>query len=85
MNRNDDSETAENGPERLTAGKSSRSFCIECAGGSMVEVKLCPVESCALWQWRIGKRPETVEKKHPELLDADYIRREGETRAQKGK
>lgn len=85
MNRNDDTETAENGSERLTAGKSIRRACIECAGGLMIEVKLCPVESCPLWQWRFGKRPETVEKKNPELLDAEYIRREGEKRAQKGK
>ena len=85
MNRNNDSETGKKGSERLTAGKSIRSFCIECAGGLMVEVKLCPVESCPLWQWRFGKRPETVEKKNPELLDAEYIRRECEKRAQKGK
>ena len=85
MNRNNDSETGKKGSERLTAGKSIRSFCIECAGGLMVEVKLCPVESCPLWQWRFGKRPETVEKKNPVLLDAEYIRREGEKRAQQGK
>lgn len=43
----------------LTAGKSIRACCLDCCLGSAGEVRHCPAESCSLWPWRFGQRPET--------------------------
>ena len=37
--------------------KSIRDKCIDCSGGSHKEVRLCPVIKCALYPYRMGKRP----------------------------
>ena len=44
----------------LSPGKSIRHYCLWCCLGSPREVNLCPSETCALWPWRFGRRPETV-------------------------
>lgn len=41
----------------LTPIKAIRAYCIECSGGMTKEVKLCPVEKCPLYPYRMGKRP----------------------------
>ena len=41
----------------LTPIKAIRAYCIECSGGMTKEVKLCPVENCPLYPFRMGKRP----------------------------
>lgn len=43
----------------LTPIKAIRAYCIECSGGMTKEVKLCPVEKCPLYPYRMGKRPTT--------------------------
>ena len=42
----------------LTPIKAIRAYCIECSGGMTKEVKLCPVENCPLYPYRMGKRPK---------------------------
>jgi len=42
---------------KLTPLKSIRRKCINCSVGSLAEVRLCPVEQCFLWYYRMGKRP----------------------------
>ena len=37
--------------------KSIRAYCIECQGGSFKEVRLCTSNDCALYAYRMGKRP----------------------------
>ena len=41
----------------LTPIKAIRAYCIECSGGMTKEVKLCNVEKCPLYPYRMGKRP----------------------------
>lgn len=41
----------------LTPIKAIRAYCIECSGGMTKEVKLCTVENCPLYPYRMGKRP----------------------------
>ena len=41
----------------LTPIKAIRAYGIECSGGMTKEVKLCPVEKCPLFPYRMGKRP----------------------------
>ncbi len=43
--------------ERLTPIKAIRANCLECCCGSAYEVKLCPIESCPLYPYRLGKNP----------------------------
>jgi hypothetical protein len=44
-------------PARLTPIKAIREKCLECSGGSRQEVRYCPITRCALWPYRLGKRP----------------------------
>jgi len=37
--------------------KAIRKKCLDCAGESAREVLLCPIESCALHPFRLGKNP----------------------------
>lgn len=50
--------------ERLTRGKAIRAKCLDCCGGQRNEVKLCPVTTCPLWIYRLGKE---VEENTPKL------------------
>ncbi len=34
-----------------------REKCLDCCCGQAAEVKLCPVEKCALWPYRMGNNP----------------------------
>lgn len=34
-----------------------REKCLRCCCDSKREVELCPIESCPLWPWRMGKNP----------------------------
>ena len=46
---------------KLTPVKSIRAKCLDCSSGSMKEVRLCPVRNCALWPYRMGRRPRKEE------------------------
>lgn len=37
--------------------KAIREKCIDCCGGSTLEVKECTVESCPIYPFRLGKNP----------------------------
>ncbi len=43
--------------ERLSPIKAIRANCLDCCCGSSNEVKLCPIESCPLYPYRLGKNP----------------------------
>jgi hypothetical protein len=46
----------------LSAGKAIRFKCIDCSGGSSVEVANCHITLCPLWPFRMGKsRPFSAE------------------------
>lgn len=34
-----------------------RAMCVECSGGSVKEVQMCPVTKCALYPFRLGQNP----------------------------
>lgn len=48
---------AQKGHKRLTPVKAIRAKCLDCCNGSFTEVKLCPVTRCALYLYRLGRRP----------------------------
>lgn len=34
--------------------------CLDCSGGSALEVKECRVQNCALWPYRMGRYPKAA-------------------------
>ena len=42
--------------------KSIRTFCLECMGGSVVEIEDCTAPKCALFELRRGKDPYPARK-----------------------
>lgn len=43
--------------KRATPLKAIRRKCLDCVGGQVREIRLCPCEHCALWPYRMGTRP----------------------------
>jgi hypothetical protein len=39
-----------------------RAFCKECSGGSLKEVRLCPIQRCPFYGFRMGKDPNPNRK-----------------------
>ena len=54
----------------LTPVKAIRAKCIDCCCGQVVEVRLCTVDDCPLWPYRMGHRPQ---KDKPEDADDNFI------------
>lgn len=51
--------------------KAIRSKCLDCSCGSAKDVERCSMTDCALYPFRFGKRPATVERvKQKELVKA---------------
>jgi hypothetical protein len=40
-----------------TVIRAIRANCIDCSGGQLKEVRECYITWCALWPYRMGKRP----------------------------
>ena len=43
-----------------------RAKCLDCSDNSSTEVDLCPVHSCPLYPYRLGKPPEMQQSSLPE-------------------
>ena len=43
---------------RMTPIKAIRAKCIDCCCGDKKEVRLCTIDWCPLWPYRMGKRPK---------------------------
>ena len=43
--------------KELTPIKAIRERCFECSAWSILEVRECPAKDCALYPYRMGKRP----------------------------
>lgn len=42
----------------LTPMKAIRYKCLECSNWSFKEIQLCPIKTCALYPYRLGKKDE---------------------------
>lgn len=42
----------------LTPIKAIRAKCLDCCAGQFAEVRLCTVEKCPLYEYRMGHRPK---------------------------
>ncbi len=45
------------GHEKISPTKAIRAKCLDCAGGSSVEVGRCQIVDCSLWPFRMGSSP----------------------------
>lgn len=45
----------------LTPIKAIRAKCLDCCCGQYKEIRLCPITSCSLHPYRLGKRPKKIE------------------------
>lgn len=43
--------------KKLTPIKSIRAKCIDCCAGQLAEVRRCNINTCAIWPYRMGRRP----------------------------
>jgi len=46
--------------------KAMRAKCVDCCAGQVKEIRVCPITGCALWPYRMGKRP-IAEKRAPKV------------------
>lgn len=44
--------------KKLTPIKAIRAKCLDCCNGQMVEVRLCTITRCPLYDYRMGHRPK---------------------------
>jgi len=44
-------------PKHLSPVRSIRAKCTDCCCGQRAEIRLCPATHCALWPYRMGRRP----------------------------
>lgn len=42
----------------LTPIKAIRKKCLECSNNQYSEIRYCPIKECALYPYRMGKRPK---------------------------
>ena len=52
--------------ERLTRSQAIRAKCIDCCCGQKNEVRNCPMTTCPLWNYRLGKE---VTENTPKLVE----------------
>lgn len=43
---------------RLTPIRAIRFYCLQCSCGQVKEIRECPITVCALYPYRLGKRPK---------------------------
>jgi hypothetical protein len=60
--------------EHLTPIEAIRAKCLDCSNGQPKEVRLCPVKSCTLQPFRMGRRPKI--ERHDEGQEPDFGRLE---------
>ena len=46
--------------------KAIRAFCLDCCGGSRVDVEECTDRNCALYNFRLGKNPYRAHREYSE-------------------
>jgi len=52
--------------KRLTPIQAIRVKCLDCCCQQPKEVRECPVTNCALWPYRMGKRPKISDQQTTE-------------------
>jgi hypothetical protein len=48
----------------LTPMKAIREACMQCSNWQYIEITRCPANDCALWLYRLGKKPDQIGRKN---------------------
>lgn len=72
-------------PKYRNPVKVMRAKCLDCCGGSMKEVELCPAEKCPLHKWRFGKNPYRAKRELTDEQKAAMRERMAKTNASRAK
>lgn len=67
--------------KRICPIKAIRLKCLDCSGGSSVEVARCTAENCPLWHYRFGKNPFRKKRELSEEQKAEMRERFARARA----
>lgn len=54
---------------KLTPIKAIRAKCLDCCNGQPKEVRICPIQNCALYEYRNGHRPKDEEVTAEDILN----------------
>lgn len=55
--------------KKLTPLRAIRQKCLDCSNGQFIEVRECPIKTCALYGYRMGHRPKDEEIPTDEVED----------------
>lgn len=55
--------------------KAIRLKCLDCSGGSSIEVDKCPVKQCPIWPFRYGRNPYRTKRELSEEQRAEMAER----------
>lgn len=58
----------------LTPIKAIKEKCLDCCCGQREEVKMCPVKTCPLYDFRLGKNPKRKRNLTDEQREAAKVR-----------
>ena len=67
--------------------KAIRAKCIDCSGGQLGEVRLCPVKACPLYPFRMGDNPFRAKAEKKPMTDiekAAFAERMKKAKGEKG-
>ena len=53
--------------DSTTPLKAIRAKCLDCCCGSFYEIKLCNIQDCALYPFRLGKNPYRKKREYSEM------------------
>lgn len=65
--------------------KAMREKCLDCMGGHLSEVKLCPISTCPLYPYRVGSTQKRVKRELTQEQREKLAERLAKARAAKGK
>lgn len=68
--------------KRLTPIKAIRAKCLDCCCWQKSEVKLCPVQDCALYPYRMGHNPY-IKRKSKSRIDETMLAQKAASRTAK--
>ena len=54
----------------MTPIKAIREKCADCMCGQINEIKMCPIEDCSLYPFRLGKNPNIKKREYTEEQQA---------------
>jgi len=65
---------------KRTPIKAIRAKCLDCTNGQNIEIRLCSITDCPLWEYRMGRRPkkdsegffEADETEGEEIIKEDF-------------